>query len=108
MKKTKNKEGKNRKRKKKKSMDYLVSGILTAVIVGLGLPIIGGFLLYNVFSKGLVAALRTSFSGSGPELVTSAMNSIGGLFVWMLILTALSIMNLIFTSYLISYYRTVE
>jgi hypothetical protein len=89
-------------------MDYIVQGILTATIIGVGLPVIGGFLYYNYFGTTLIEAFRSVFGGLNSNVKIGAMNNIGFLFIWMLLLTSISIANLIFVSYLISYYRTTE
>jgi hypothetical protein len=88
-------------------MDYILNGILTSVFVGLGIPSIGAYLYYAYLGKNLNLALAKAFSSAGvpSDIAAGAVSSMGTQFIWLLVVTAISLANLVLLSFLLSYYQ---
>ncbi len=75
-----------------------MNAIITSTVVGVAVPSIFGFVFYSLFMK--------KFGGLMGQY--GMTNYAKGMFAWMVILSIISIVNLVFVSFLISYYRTVD
>lgn len=91
-------------------MDYIMNAVLTSTIVGVGLPIIVGYIYYVFLGRTVNEAFNQIFSHSGvPDVLNQAVRTnFLVMFIWLIVLTMISVMSLIFTSFLISYYREAD
>ncbi len=87
-----------------------MNAVLTSTIVGIGLPIIIGYLYYVFLGRTVNAAFDQIFSHSGVSdvLNKAVRTNFLIMFIWLIVLTMISVMSLIFTSFLVSYYREAD